>query len=305
MAGDWIPYTLDLPKKLEVIRIASATGISRRECVGILLEFWGWCDSETEDGFLPGIRIGDLSDICPVDVRDDAHKCPYSPDKCPVDVRHFFRAVADVGWLVESGEGVEVVNFDRYMSKSAKARMADARRKKKKRHGQILKRPVASAKCPKPSGQNADKSRTTKQNRTEQTIPPTSPRGEQHAPALAVVQHYAEVVGKPGMDRGDALVLVMRLLASGVKPDELNRAADTYAIVCRSTRTMPMGPAEFFESNWEVYLADAPKAKRPTPRMTIERARVLTAEEKAAHAELHGHHDAKLSGTSVTGPTTI
>jgi hypothetical protein len=153
----WIPFDKDLPKKIEVVRIADITGIDRTLVWAYLLLFWAWADDQTEDGFLPGMRVRNLCEVCA---------------GVPAN---FWDAVVQVGWITETAEGVDIVNFDRYMGNSAKNRLKETRRKQKYRHKRDKVRP-ASAKRPglvgtepgQMSRVSRDEAGTTEQNRTEQ-----------------------------------------------------------------------------------------------------------------------------------------
>jgi hypothetical protein len=150
MAGDWIPFTKDLAQKVEVLRIAELTGRNRREVACILMEFWAWADSQTEDGKLPGITVRNLSAL-----HADTDET-------------FWLALSAVGWLAIAENAVEIPNFDRWMGMSAKRRLRDSQRKRHKRNS-----------CPQnvrnKSASKADKKRTTEQNRIEQNNNPPFP----------------------------------------------------------------------------------------------------------------------------------
>ena len=53
MAGDWIPFYVSTPRKSEVLQIARETNRNRHEVIGLLMEFWAWCQGETRDRLLP------------------------------------------------------------------------------------------------------------------------------------------------------------------------------------------------------------------------------------------------------------
>lgn len=150
MAGDWIPYTKELAHKLEVLQIAKETGRPRREVIAILLEFWAWADSETEDGQLRGID-GDI--LATLIVDTDAT---------------FWSSMCRVGWLQPSPDGLFIPNFHSWMGRSAKRRLRQNRSKQDSRSvsGADGKRwrqdgdKMATSRGPKMS--------PTEQNRTEQ-----------------------------------------------------------------------------------------------------------------------------------------
>lgn len=111
MAGDWIPVTIDLVRRREVAVVAEQTGLSRHEVVGMLVEFWGWASGETEDGVLCHVSVATLS-------RTLSHKESY------------YRALCAVGWIREEGTSLVIVNWDRWLSNSAKARLGNTLRQK-------------------------------------------------------------------------------------------------------------------------------------------------------------------------------
>lgn len=157
MAGDWIPFTKELPRKREVGIIIDQTGLSRREVICMLMEFWIWCDSETTDGLLAGLTIRSLSALH-ADIEQT-----------------FFRSLSAVGWLVESADGVHIPHFDRWMGRSAKRRLRESLRKQDNRNQNRANVPLLSASA---SASHADQMRPTEQYSTEQkeNTLPTLPR---------------------------------------------------------------------------------------------------------------------------------
>ncbi len=157
MAGDWIPYTTDLPRKPEVLRIASLTGQDRFRVVGLLLSFWSFVDEQSEDGV---VRLS---------VREVA-------DTLAQISENFLRAMASVGWLEIHEDRLSVPNFTTWMGQSAKRRLKDGKRK---RHERSVRKP--SAKCPKTVRNETDKSVTRVQDstgeNTEEKTPPSPPAG--------------------------------------------------------------------------------------------------------------------------------
>lgn len=175
MAGEWIPVRTDLFECPEVVRILSelcpdsvrnmsgscpdsVQAMSERvrkssEIVGTLVRLWALFDRYTEDGELKNYTPAILDQMFGLD--------------------GFCNAVASVGWLEISENSVKMPFFSKYLSKTAKARMKDAQRKKLSRS--------ASEKCPKNVRSNSDENRTTIQYNTKQkneVIPPKSPKGE-------------------------------------------------------------------------------------------------------------------------------
>lgn len=150
MSLDWIPVCKRLARKREVVRISSATGRTRQEVVGWLIEFWGWVDDETENGVIDGLHALDLVETVGADAA-------------------FWNAVQEVGWLTDAVSSLQIPNFDRWLGRSAKRRLKDRERKRSANVPQTFRKPSAS---------QADKKRTTGQDKTRQdsiTLPPFPP----------------------------------------------------------------------------------------------------------------------------------
>lgn len=146
MAGDWIPYCKDLPRKPEVLAIAEAAGMTVAETVLALLTFWSWVDEQSADGRIGHASVTLLSHVCPA-----------------ISVT-FAESMVRVGWL-RFGEGyAEVVNFDAWMGNSAKKRLQAAMRKRRSRD----RLPNASRSSVTKARHKRDQGVTTEQNRTEQ-----------------------------------------------------------------------------------------------------------------------------------------
>jgi hypothetical protein len=108
MAGDWIKLECSTPDKPEVYRMADALGIAPEHVVGCLIAIWVWVDQQTTDGNAVGVTRSLLD-------RKSG-------------VTGFAQVMADVGWLVETDNGLEFPNFDRHNGKTAKSRALTAKR---------------------------------------------------------------------------------------------------------------------------------------------------------------------------------
>lgn len=113
MAGDWIAVRIDLLEDPAVIGIAKLTGLDECAVVGRLVKLWSWADRQTSDGAI-------LHATC-------AWVDHY------LGRNHFADAMVSVGWLTISESGVEFPHFDRWMSKSAKRRLTESRKKRLQR----------------------------------------------------------------------------------------------------------------------------------------------------------------------------
>lgn len=151
MAGEWIPIRVDLFDCPQVVRIlselcpGSVLDMSERvrktsEVVGALVRMWSLFDRYTEDGKLRGYTPSVLDQL--------------------VGLPGFANSVASVGWLQITDIGLEMPEFSKYLSTTAKSRMKDAQRKKASR--------AASESCPENVREKTDRNRTTIQYNTIQ-----------------------------------------------------------------------------------------------------------------------------------------
>ena len=133
MAGDWIKIETRLPQKPEVMQLAFILGIDELHVVGHLVLFWSWCD-------------GQMSRECPVVIGTkkglDRAACRDG----------FADAMIAVGWLIseptKNGVSFQIPNMDHHLSKSAKTRATEAKKKEKQRSN-VLK---VSRSCPDANG---------------------------------------------------------------------------------------------------------------------------------------------------------
>jgi hypothetical protein len=147
MAGDWIPVRTDLHSTPEVLRLARLLGRSTDEIVGLLVRFWGWAQTHTDDGALAGVDL------------EDAASGSHVPSRV-------LGALLEVGWLTWCPEaGLRVPNFGRWMSRSARARFLARDRKRRERSGRDP--PDCHGSVTLLSRCGRDKSVTTEQNSTE------------------------------------------------------------------------------------------------------------------------------------------
>lgn len=108
----WIKCSAELFDKREVLVIARALGVRRHEVVGACLHFWAWADAETLDGFVPGVTLADVDRVA--------------------ELAGLGQQLVHCDWLKENPVGKPVglllINFERHMGRSAKARSLAARR---------------------------------------------------------------------------------------------------------------------------------------------------------------------------------
>jgi hypothetical protein len=115
MAGDWIKLehaTLDKP---EVLRMAELLGVSRREMLGLLLDFFVWLDRNSSHG-----HVTHMSRMCLDSV---------------LHVSGFSAVLCDVGWAeMDDATGtLTIKNWDRHNGNPAKTRALAKDRKAEER----------------------------------------------------------------------------------------------------------------------------------------------------------------------------
>ena len=115
MAGDWIKVEHATTDKSEVLRIAELLGISRREAVGLLVDFWVWLDRN--------MRHADS-------VTSVTHMSRKSIDEV-TRCAGFAACLVDVGWAeIDDTTGIlTIVNGERHNGNPAKTRALGKDRK--------------------------------------------------------------------------------------------------------------------------------------------------------------------------------
>jgi len=109
MAGAWLKMEASTPDKPEVLAITVAMGWDDPDLtVGKLFRAWRWFDEHTISGNATGVTLALLDRI--------------------IGAPGFSAAMAKVGWLTVSDEGVTLPNFDRHNGKTAKDRAQTAKR---------------------------------------------------------------------------------------------------------------------------------------------------------------------------------
>lgn len=109
MAGEWLKFDASTPDKPEVLAITVAMGWDDPDLtVGKLLRVWRWFDQQTIDGNAVGVTAALLDRL--------------------LGVSGLCAAMAKVGWLLITDEGLSLPNFDRHNGKTAKDRALTAKR---------------------------------------------------------------------------------------------------------------------------------------------------------------------------------
>ncbi len=161
MAGDWIKVEKATARKPEVMAIADELGIHVDHAFGMCVRFWSWCDDQMTDGHARRVT----------NVTLDAS---FGHDG-------FATALVNVGWLRVREGSLEVPNFDRHLSESAKNRALSGMRKRKQR----VKDVTEMSRCER------DKS-VTREKRREDKDTHTHTEGE-----AVVVERHERLAGRP------------------------------------------------------------------------------------------------------------
>lgn len=153
MAGDWIKVEKCTARKPEVLRLAELLSIHPDHAFGLCVRFWFWCD----------------------DQLDSCHAQNVTNVTLDYTVGHtgFATALVEVGWLRARNGSLEVPNFDRHLSDSAKKRADSLRRKQKQRSSGVTEM----------SHKKRDKSVTREREEIEKSNTPS------HTPATPIETH--------------------------------------------------------------------------------------------------------------------
>ena len=113
MSADWIKVEKITQRKPEVLVIAELLKVTQDHAFGLCIRFWMWCDTHLLDGEVENITPKMLNKV--------------------LGQNRFAEAMMDVGWITFEGGFLRVINFDKHMSQSAKARAEDQLRQKEHR----------------------------------------------------------------------------------------------------------------------------------------------------------------------------
>ena len=113
MAGEWIKVEKTTARKPEILVLADVLKIHPDHSFGLCVRFWCWCDDQLAECHAPSVTEITLDTVF-------GHQ-------------GFASALVKVGWLRVRNGSLEVPNFDRHLSESAKARALSANRQKLKR----------------------------------------------------------------------------------------------------------------------------------------------------------------------------
>lgn len=108
MAGDWIKIEKATARKPEVLAIAELLQIHPDHAFGLCVRFWSWCDDHLSSGNARSVTKNALDAL--------------------LERSGFADALIKVDWLQVRSGSLEVPNFDRHLSQSAKKRGLTAHR---------------------------------------------------------------------------------------------------------------------------------------------------------------------------------
>ena len=111
MAGYWIPWEVGLTRKREILMIAKALNVSRREAAAMCMEVWEWAQDQSLDGLVVGIEAVDVSEA--------------------VEIPGIGEAMLKAGWIIQGDGCIQLPNWERFNAKSAKARLLKAEQNKR------------------------------------------------------------------------------------------------------------------------------------------------------------------------------
>jgi hypothetical protein len=287
MAGDWIKIERDLPHKPEVMRMAEILSIDELQVVGHLVLFWSWCDANMSLD-CPDV-IGTKRGLDRASCRDGM-----------VD------ALLSVGWLeiiADSGhELYRIPNFERHLSKSAKTRATEQRKKQQQRS-----RPLSTGdKCPEANGTKAGPEKR-REEKKENYIPgpdvviPEGINTEQFREAIgrwiAYTQLSAKVNGKPIESNSMEEQELWRMVGTWKTDAESLSEAVSAAIVggWANLRKPLAGKSQTKFTKFSEEFLEAVKAAQKYPSDYVTRQRILGSEKFEA---------LKRTGTSKVATAT-
>lgn len=227
MAGDWIKIETCLPDKPEVMRLSHILNIDEMQVVGHLVKFWSWCDQNMslDCPVVSGTKRG----LDRVAMRDG-----------------FVDAMVTVGWLEVAEDGaIQIPNYENHLSKSAKQRAQDNKKKQKQREKAKTPAFSMSPNCPDTSGTSSgqnggpEKRREEKSNRknSKENFEVTKPedvsekvwsdwlahrKAKRSVVTDLVVAQHRKAAKEKGWNLEDALVECMARGWTGLKAEWLD-----------------------------------------------------------------------------------
>ena len=113
MGADWIKVEKTTARKPEVLQLSELLQIHIDQAFGLCVRFWCWCDDQLHSCHAPRVTNVTLDAVL-------GHP-------------GFSDALLKVGWLRVRSDSLEIPNFDRHLSESAKKRALSGERKRRER----------------------------------------------------------------------------------------------------------------------------------------------------------------------------
>lgn len=234
MAKDWIPMREDLHEDPAILAMAEALETRPEHVVGYCHKFWSWASRNTVDGRFTNVTTLSIEQV--------------------LNLPTFLGRLQVVGWLTtytnQVGQTcIEIPNFDRYLSQSAKKRADNALRK---RHNRVTK-----------LSQKA-RTKVTLQNSTEQN----SNKGDK-SPLNPLAPCRSKPVGKPTVEEVRAYCDERQ---NGIDPEGFWNFYEANGWVQSAGKPI---------RNWKAAVITWEKRRKGSPRSPTQpvKARLMTPEE--------------------------
>ena len=144
-AGDWIKMRSNLWDDPRIAKVCDLTKATEATVIGGLYWLWATADQHTEDGVLVGMSFATINR--------------------KTSIKGMAEALADIGWIAERENGVQIVRFEEHNGSSAKRRCTESKRKMSARNADNQQTDA---------GQIADKQPQSCAPREEKSKPTTS-----------------------------------------------------------------------------------------------------------------------------------
>jgi len=145
MAGEWFPVDVNLAEKPEVLELCEITGLDVEVVVFRLFRLWGWFQMHSSDGHAR-VTLKRFTSVAGGDAE-------------------FWRAVTQVGWLEETGDGIRIPKWEERFSNAAKSKKRAAMRQKRHRQSVTLASRSRNAQA-LPDKRRVDKTREEEKEHT-------------------------------------------------------------------------------------------------------------------------------------------
>jgi len=119
---NWVFMRHDLLGDPAVLRIAMKLKLRPEETIGYLFKFWVWVDQHCADGKIHGVTLDAVESL--------------------LAIPNFLHLMCEVGWLEYENETIIIPNYERWLSRGAKARLRKSIENKefRERHSEVEKK---------------------------------------------------------------------------------------------------------------------------------------------------------------------